>query len=347
MTVKMQELCTTSIVKLAGEKGALTPLIIDAELTGGLGLMNPTILKDNDDWITNVRNVSYTLHHCDPPNPEGCEQDGRFQTPWGPLNYVRPDADPYLRTDNYIGYLNQGKGIEGYHKIDTSRFPKMPEWDFVGHEDGRLMKWDGQLWFAGVRRHAPDGKGRMQMSNINLTPTGAFELERHIIEVEDTNSYCEKNWMPILDMPYHFVKWLNPLEIVKVDLLKNKATQVKLGEGLPFDNLDLRGGSQVVSYKDYRIAITHEVDGWVAEKGDREGHYNHRMVIWDKEWNIVSVSKPWKFMHGKIEFCCGLAIEDDTLHITFGYQDNSAYLFRVPFEFMNNLPQEEAYERSN
>ena len=136
MTVKMQELCTTSIIKLAGEKGAITPLIIEGELTGGLGLMNPTILKDGDEWITNVRNVSYTLHHCDPPNPKGCEQDGRFQTPWGPLNYVRPDEDPYLRTSNYIGYLNKGRGVERYHKIDTSRFPKMPEWDFVGHEDG-------------------------------------------------------------------------------------------------------------------------------------------------------------------------------------------------------------------
>ena len=345
MTVKFQQLCTTSIVKLAGDKGVITPLIVDSKLTGGLGLMNPTLLKDGDDWICNVRNVSYTLHHCDPPNKG--EQDGRFQTPWGPLNYVRPDNDPYLRTYNYLGYLNEGKGFERYNKIDTHKFPKMPEWDFVGHEDGRLMKWENKLWFAGVRRHAPDGKGRMQMSRINLSDTGAIEEERHIIEVEDENSYCEKNWMPILDMPYHFVKWLNPLEIVKVNLKNNQAEQVKLGDTLPFDNLDLRGGSQIVTYKDYRMAITHEVDGWQTEKGDREGHYNHRLVIWDNDWNIISVTKPWKFMHGKIEFCCGLAIEDDILHITFGYQDNSAYLFQVPFEFMNSLPKEEEYEKSN
>ena len=180
MTVNFQQLCTTSIVKLAGDKGVITPLIVDSKLTGGLGLMNPTILKDGDDWICNVRNVSYTLHHCDPPNKG--EQDGRFQTPWGPLNYVRPDNDPYLRTYNYLGFLNEGKGFERYNKIDTHKFPKMPEWDFVGHEDGRLMKWEDKLWFAGVRRHAPDGKGRMQMSRINLSDTGAIEEERHIID---------------------------------------------------------------------------------------------------------------------------------------------------------------------
>ena len=60
MTIKMQDLCTTSIVKDAGKEGALTALIIDAELTNGLGLMNPTILKDNNDWITNK--VKDTLH---------------------------------------------------------------------------------------------------------------------------------------------------------------------------------------------------------------------------------------------------------------------------------------------
>jgi len=335
-----EKLCTTSVIKDAGEEGAVTPLILDAALTGGLGLMNPSILKDGDDWIVNVRNVSYTLHHSDPENTEGDNQDGRFQTPWGPLNYVRPDNDPYLRTDNYIGYLNLGWGIERYHKINTDKFPKMPDWDFIGHEDGRLMKWDDQLWFAGVRRHAPDGKGRMQMSRLQLTHNEVTEKERHIIEVPDKSSYCEKNWMPILDMPYHFVKWMNPLEIVKVDLVNDKAEQVHLGKELPFKTIDPRGGSQVVTYNDYRVAITHSVDPWQSEKGDRDCHYNHRMIVWDKDWNLVSITEPWKFMHGKIEFVCGLAIEDDMMYITFGYQDNSAYLFRVPFEFMNSLPKE-------
>lgn len=335
-----EKLCTTSVIRDAGEEGVVTPLIIDAALTGGLGLMNPSILKDGDDWIVNVRNVSYTLHHCDPEYIEGDNQDGKFQTPWGPLNYVRPDNDPYLRTDNYIGYLNLGWGIERYHKINTDKFPKMPDWEFIGHEDGRLMKWDDQLWFAGVRRHAPDGKGRMQMSRLQLTNNAVTEQERHIIEVPDKSSYCEKNWMPILDMPFHFVKWMNPLEIVKVDLVNDKAEQVHLGKELPFKTIDPRGGSQVVTHGDYRVAITHSVDPWQSEKGDRDGHYNHRMIVWDKDWNLVSITQPWKFMHGKIEFVCGLVIEDDIMYITFGYQDNSAYLFRVPFKFMDSLPKE-------
>ena len=28
-------------------------------------------------------------------------------------------------------------------------------------------------------------------------------------------SYCEKNWVPINDKPYHFVKWTSPTEVVR------------------------------------------------------------------------------------------------------------------------------------
>ena len=31
----------------------------------------------------------------------------------------------------------------------------------------------------------------------------------------------EKNWMPVLDMPYHFLRHADPVELVKVDC-KNK-----------------------------------------------------------------------------------------------------------------------------
>ena len=336
----LQEVANTNIIsKALDEGGTIHPLLVNASFNKGLGLMNPSILKDGKDTLINVRATSYTLHHCDSDE----DVEGKFQTPWGPLNYVRPDNDTHLRTVNYIGYLDRFNTFIKYHPIDTSSFPKLPLWDFVGHEDGRLVKWDNKLWLTGVRRHAPDGRGRMQLSEIKLLPGKVKELSRHIIEVEDKDSYCEKNWMPILDMPFHYVRWLDPFEIVKVDLDTNEAFSVMTGDSLPISNnlnRGVRGGSQVVSFKDYRIAITHDVDGWTNEKGDRNAHYNHRMIVWDQDWNIISITKPWKFMEGKIEFCCGLAIEGDQLEMTFGFQDNAAYLFRTSWDYMNSLEKE-------
>lgn len=54
---------------------------------------------------------------------------------------------------------------------------------------------------------------------LSLISSGAKETERSRIE-PPTKSYCEKNWMPILDMPFHYVKWTSPTEVVKVNTKK-------------------------------------------------------------------------------------------------------------------------------
>lgn len=326
-----------SLVALALEDGgSIHPLLIDPKQSGGLGLCNASIFKDEgeDNYLINVRNVSYTLHHAD--------GDQKYQTPWGPLNYVRPDNDAKLRTWNYVGQLDKnGKSIAGVKfafQVDTAKFKKKPKWTFVGLEDARIVRWDKKLYIIGCRRDIKeDGESRMEMSEIELLEDGVKEVNRHRINAPvDKDSYCEKNWMPVLDMPNHFVKWVNPTEVVeaypRTEGYKNSSEVVFQADDstiidLPFSP---RGGSQVVPYGDYRIACVHDVEFWHNEKNDRDARYWHRFVVWDKDWNVVTISRQWKFMDGRIEFCCGMALDGDDLLLTFGFQDNSAYLVRVP-----------------
>jgi hypothetical protein len=42
-------------------------------------------------------------------------------------------------------------------------------------------------------------------------------------------------------------------------------------------------------------------------------------------------------MHGRIEFCCGMASYKDNFLITFGFQDNTAYLFKMPKKYFDKL----------
>ena len=145
--------------------------------------------------------------------------------------------------------------------------------------------------------------------------------------------------VPIFDMPYHFIKWANPLEIVKIDI-KDKSTE-KVEEGTldiissktvitKNDKLELprgiRGSSPVVKFGDYRMCITHEVDFFHHHGMKKDAFYYHRFMIWDKDWNLVSLSKAFSFMDTQIEFCCGLLVKGDDLIISFGYQDNAAYI---------------------
>ena len=132
--------------------------------------------------------------------------------------------------------------------------------------------------------------------------------------------------MPILDMPYHYVKWTSPTEIVKYDINTGVTTQVLLVEQNVSFKRDLRGGSQVVKYKDYYVALTHEVDLWNDEQGRKDAQYYHRFIVWDKDWKIVYNSDEFKFADARIEFSCGIHFERNELLITFGFQDTTAFI---------------------
>ncbi len=308
--------------------GSIIPLIIPSSETNGTGLLNPSIFNDNGELILNLRHVHYTLYHT----------RGKFENRYGPLAYLNPENDITLRTTNHFCSLDDNLSIDSFDRIDTSRYDISPVWEFVGLEDARLVRWDNKLYICGVRRDTKtNGEGRMELSEIKILDNKVTEISRFRIPAPFNNdSYCEKNWMPILDMPYYFVKWTNPTEIVKVDPINKTCNQIFLGK--PYSTKrDIRGGSQVITIGDYRVAITHEADLWKNKNNNKEATYRHRIVTWDKDWNVVNISDEFDFMTGYIEFCCGLAIKDDNVLISFGYGDNAAYLLNMPLNYFKTL----------
>jgi hypothetical protein len=308
--------------------GSIYPLIISPSEINGTGLMNPSIFNDNGKLILNLRHVQYTLYHT----------RGKFENRYGPLAYLNPENDITLRTNNYFCSLDDDLLITSFSKIDTSRYDTTPVWEFIGLEDVRLVRWDDKLYACGVRRDTkPNGEGRMELSEIEILGNKVIEISRFRIPAPfNDDSYCEKNWMPILDMPYHFVKWTNPTEVVKVDPINKTCEQVFLGKEYP-SKRDIRGGSQVITIGDYRVAITHEVDLWRNKNNNKEATYCHRIITWDKDWNVVNISDEFDFMTGYVEFCVGMCIYNNNVLISFGYEDNTAYLLKVPMDYFYNL----------
>lgn len=313
--------------------GNIYPLIIPEEFTSGTGLMNPSIFVTSDNKIlVNIRHVNYTFYHS---------EQKLYQHQYGPLTYVHPEHDMHLRTWNWYCELNDNFEIIRYNKIDTSSFDTYePQWDFVGLEDARIFKWDDKLYISGVRRDTTtNGQGRMELSEIVVDKDSVKEVSRfRIPPPKDPNSYCEKNWMPIEDLPYHYVKWSNPTEVVKVNPNDQSCVTTHLTESINLPR-DIRGGSQVISWKDHYLAITHEVCLFNSEVGRKDAIYRHRLILWDKDWNIVKYSNDFSIMSGHVEFSIGMAKYYNDILITFGFQDNAAYLLKVPEnvieEFLN------------
>lgn len=323
----------TNLVQYAlDNNGSIIPLLVDPTLTNGTGLMNPSIfIDDNGSILCNVRHVNYTLFHS---------EGKQFHHYYGPLQYIHPENDRTLTTTNYLCHLDNNLNIIRTNKINTSQFDAPPIWTFVGLEDIRLFKWDNKLYGSGVRRDTTtNGIGRMELSEYSITTNSVDEISRFRIPAPgEDNSYCEKNWMPILDKPYHYIKWSNPTEVVKVDPINKKCITVHLEESKVIPGLcDFRGGSQVVNWNGYYLAVIHEVRLFNSELGRKDAKYYHRFVLWDKTFNIVTFSELFDFMGGDIEFCCGLATLNEEFLISFGFQDNAAYILRFPQSLMVNI----------
>lgn len=313
----------SNFIKLALENGgSIHPLIIPSSDLVGPALTNPSIYNDNGKILVNLRNINYTLYHS---------EKKIFEHPWGPLVYIHPENDLRLRTWNYMCEMDENMGIKTYNRIDTSKFPDKELWEFVGLEDCRIVRWNEKLYVTGVRRDLDTiGTGRMELSEIEFTENGVKEISQHRIPCPPPDQeYCNKNWMPILDMPYHYVKWTNGTEIVKYDIETNTTKSILSKEWKDLGCIDLRGGSQVIPLGEYRFALTHETFLFRSPANRKDGTYRHRFVVWDKDWNIIKVSPQFSFMNGEIEFAVGMCEYNNDYLITFGFQDNAAYLMRV------------------
>lgn len=333
-----------NLVKRAvSQGGKLAPLIIGHDPATGTGLMNPSILVDADgDILVNLRKVNYTLYHS--------ENDQKFPCPFGPLSYLHPEKDQHLRTTNFVLRLDKNLKVINETEVEMLNLHN-PIWTFVGLEDARIIQWPDyenpkklNYYLCGVRRDTTtNGQGRMEYSQIEIDKKKWIVKEIHRLRIPapaPNDTYCEKNWKPVLDKPYHFVKWSMPTEVVKCRPDIPSTNIIKLTQ-TPTPPRDQRGGTPVVKWGKYYIAITHEVWLWYNYLKQKDSIYRHRLIVWDEDFNFIGLSpENISFLEAPIEFCIGAAIYDGDLLLGFGVQDNCAFVLRTPAALVDELVKE-------
>jgi len=183
----------------------------------------------------------------------------------------------------------------------------------------------------------------MELSEVEFVDGKVVEVAQYRIPTPgshvDEGSYCEKNWMPILDMPYHFIKWTNGTEVVRFDLETKQTEKVVLTDFVDHGTMDLRGGSQVIPFGNdgHRFCLTHETHLKWSDAGRKDATYRHRFIVWDKDWNIVKISRLFSFFNAEIEFAVGMCESGNDYLITTGFQDNAAYLLKVSKDFVRDF----------
>lgn len=289
---------------------------------------NPSVYNDDGQLKLILRTVNFIMH---------CSRyvDQNWSS-WGPLEYINPTAhDKQLKTTNYLVDIYDNLDMKSYTHIEDPEHE--PQWEFEGDEDMRLVRWNGQLYgLTIVRDDNPDGVARQVL--VTLSEDGR-QLKRLKIASPD-NSYAEKNWIPIINLPFHFVRWSNPLEIVKVDPdtgdLETVVTRPAFDTG---HDMQLRGSSQVIKIRDKYVALVHGCMLWKTELDRKYARYYHQFVVWDDTWKFEQISPLFSFTDTLVEFSNGMCVKDGDAYISFSVCDNTAYVLKVPvdklFEFIS------------
>ena len=298
------------------------------------GYCNPSIMWDekDQDFKIIVRNVNYVLH--------GSKDQYKNSSNWGPVLYSIPQSDGRnLKTRNFIGAskdpINEPMT---FNLINTKEYT--PIWEFQGEEDARIVRWNDKLYTTGVRRDDnTDGRGRMELMQIDENTFS--EISKLKIKAINKKSYCEKNWMPIKDMPFHYVQLANPTVVVKVDPDTGDATEIVRKEKIKeFENKQfdlLRGSSQVIRWGDYWVALVHTCELWLTASNRKFSRYLHAFIMWDNDWNIVKISPLFSFSDYAIEFTCGLEYHNGKFYIPFAIEDNFSFLMEVNEEVIHKF----------
>jgi hypothetical protein len=135
-----------------------------------------------------------------------------------------------------------------------------------------------------------------------------------------------------------------PTELVYANPISGECEQVFV-KPTAIPPKDQRGSSQVIRWGSMYISITHEVDLFKNYLKQKDAIYRHRLVVWDQELNVVGLSKEFSFLDARVEFCVGAAVHKGNLLVSFGFQDNAAFILEVPKLVVEDLIMEAlAYE---
>jgi predicted GH43/DUF377 family glycosyl hydrolase len=262
----------------------------------------------------------------------------------GPVQYLHPENEVKLITENIFGMVSlDNLELPG---SPVHMQPSEPQWDFVGLEDARIVRYKDHFGLLGVRRdHKTTGEGRMELSTIERHPEdfNYYEVNRLTLQT-DTCGYCEKNWMPVIDDNLSIIRWIDPMECYALDDSGNLHKKTISSSRL-YPKYELRGSSQVIPVNGGYLALVHSTNLWLPTTGGKNCAYRFHFAQFDKDLNLLNVTRPFSLLGSDIEFSCGMCTYKDKLLITFSEQDSNALLFEADLDWILNTIGNELDER--
>lgn len=189
-----------------------------------------------------------------------------------------------------------------------------------GCEDFRVIEWQNKNYALYSKIEVPFSVYKEHFceidENLNIKNDKEFK----------TNNRIEKNWQPIEIYPFECVYSYKPFKTI--NLKTNQFKEYK--NNICNDNY--RGSSQVISYKDKLICIVHK-----RNETDKYHYYTHYFAIFDKQMNLLKITKPFSFTGADIEFCTFMKRINGKITILMSVYDQLTFKFEIEDDLIDSI----------
>lgn len=288
--------------------------------------LNPCIALDEDNNIWyNIRCTNFDIHY------QSMDKNGMIET---------------------FNFLCNHDFTKVYKLCDISKYRRTKchkDARVIGYEDMRLFRYRKKWYFIANNDELPSHLNRPQMvlgylSDEPNTDDCTWNIE-FVVHLQFAYQLSiEKNWCPLLtadNSSLKIVYSMQPFIMLEPDIVTgycriatNLEFKFKL-QGVPYNQPNLRGSTPWIPFQNGWLAVGHYVY-FIKDLNNQRVYYHFFMYI-QKDFNEISVSKPFHFEEHVIEFATGLILYQNNIHISFSVSDS------IPKEMV--IPQSEISKR--
>lgn len=234
--------------------------------------------------------------------------------------YVYSDETNVIRSKNILSVLFFDEDSTGESLLVPENFVEMTEKITLlennlysrNIEDIRLYIENDKIKFIGTTvGYHNTGGNRMIVGEYNIEN---YEYTEECLIEPPENTWCEKNWIPIIrnkDKQLYFIYRLEPFEIGQIivddDTNERKLNIVEVYDEtifVPFFH-KMRGSTPFVEINEGLVGVIH------FSEETKPRHYFHMLILLDKNtFRPLKYSEPFVFEKVSIEFCIGFDIRN-------------------------------------
>jgi tetratricopeptide (TPR) repeat protein len=267
--------------------------------------------KDNE-YLMNVRYVNYTI-----------DSKG---------GYHSKSSDGIVRTRNGLTVLNNKfepiKEIQMINEDNGIVYPC----HIQGLEDVRIFSYNNKTYFTASNMDRNEAtKFRIVVGEYD---SNDYKLSNILTLTPPSNSNCEKNWLfipnqtlkiPAAENKMNFIYKWHPLEVGAIN--DNNTLEVHTTFNTPRIFSQFRGSSNLCEFNGRLWCVVHIV------KYSSPRIYYHSLVGFNSQTMKPEVySLPFCFKNVAIEYCLGLAINDNNATFIFSQNDNNPSRITLPIK---------------